>query len=229
MALLDFLFPKRCVNCRKFGSYICSHCFSYISFLEFSSCVVCQRPAIGGRTHVLCKTRYTIDGVFPSLVYQGVVKKLIYNFKYPPYLKDLQPVLLDFFYEGLIQKEAFCALQSTKSLLVPVPLHSSRMKWRGYNQSALLAQGMGKRLSMDVSDCLKRVKKTQTQVGLSQAKRLDNMKDAFMLKKSFPPQYSQIFLVDDVVTSGATLREAAKVFKKAGVENVWGITLAHGQ
>jgi ComF family protein len=103
------------------------------------------------------------------------------------------------------------------------------MKWRGYNQSALLAQGMGKKLSVDVLDCLKRIKKTQTQVGLSQAKRLENMKDAFVLKKSFTAEkYEQVFLVDDVVTSGATLREAAKVFKKAGVEKVWGITLAHG-
>ncbi len=198
--------------------------------MEFSTCVICQRPAIGGRTHPLCQTRYTIDGVFPSLVYQGVVKKLIYNFKYPPYLRDLQPLLLDFFYEGLIQKEAFCSLQSTRSVLVPIPLHSSRMKWRGYNQSMLLAQGMGKNLSVDVRDCLQRVKKTQTQVGLSQAKRAENMKDAFVLKKGFiPAKYTQVFLVDDVVTSGATLREAARVLKKAGVEKVWGITLAHGQ
>jgi len=65
-------------------------------------CTVCQKQAIGGLTHPVCKTKYCIDGVFPSLVYKGVVKKLVYVFKYPLYLTDLQTQLIDLFYEGII-------------------------------------------------------------------------------------------------------------------------------
>jgi hypothetical protein len=73
-------------------------------------CTVCQKLAMGGFTHPVCKIRYTIDGVFPSLVYKGVIKKLVYVFKYPPYLKDLQEQLVDLLYEGIIQKEHFVSL-----------------------------------------------------------------------------------------------------------------------
>lgn len=68
-------------------------------------CTVCQRQAMGGLTDPVCKTRYSIDGVFPSLVYKGVVKNLVYVFKYPPSLTDMQTQLVDLFYEGIIQNE----------------------------------------------------------------------------------------------------------------------------
>jgi competence protein ComFC len=195
-------------------------------------CTVCQRQALGGMTHPVCKTRYSIDGVFPSLVYKGVVKKLIYVFKYPPYLTDLQSQLIDLFYEGIIQKEYFMSLVQKPSIFIPIPLHQSKYRKRGYNQSALLADGLAKRFDFSVVECLKRVKHTKTQVGLSKEDRKENITDAFALKfeiADLAKQYKQVFLVDDVVTSGATLREAAKVLKRAGFQKVWGVTLAHGE
>ncbi len=232
MGILDFIFPKRCVNCRKFGAYICANCFTYISFNEIGTCIVCQKPAIGGLTHPVCKTRYTPDGVFSSLVYKGVVKKLVYKFKYNPNLTDLKSTLTDLFYEGIIQKEAFYKLLDTKSVFVPVPLHKSRSRVRGYNQSFIMAAGIGKKFDIEVWDCLERVKNTKTQVGLKKEEREANIKGAFAVKKSYSSKIkniAEVFLVDDVVTSGATLKEATKVLKKAGVGKVYGITLAHGQ
>lgn len=231
MSLLDFIFPKRCVNCRKFGSYICADCFTFISFNETGTCIVCQRPAIGGITHPVCKGKYSPDGVFSSLVYKGVVKKLVYRFKYNPNLTDLKETLTDLFYEGIIQKEELHKVLDKDSVFVPIPLYKSKMRKRGYNQAQILAKGLGKRLNIPVVDCLERIKNTKTQVGLKKEEREENIKGAFRLKikelrlKSF----NHIFLVDDVVTSGATLKEAAKVLKKAGVTKVFGITLAHGQ
>jgi len=195
-------------------------------------CTVCQRQAMGGFTHPVCKTKYSINGVFPSLVYKGVVKKLVYVFKYPPYLTDMQPQMIDLFYEGIIQKEQFVPLLSQQSVLVPIPLYSSKFRKRGYNQAVLLADGLARRFDIPVVDCLKRVKHTKTQVGLSKDDRKENVAEAFVLKSDVTDsikQYQNVFLVDDVVTTGATLKEAAKVLKKAGCKSVWGLTLAHGE
>ncbi len=231
MSFLDFIFPKRCVNCRKIGAYICTNCFAYISFNETGTCIVCQRQAVGGLTHPVCRGRYTPDGVFSSLVYKGVVKKLVYKFKYNPNLTDLRNTLTDLFYEGLIQKEEFYKVQNKNSVLIPIPLYKSKLRKRGYNQSYILAKGLGKKLNIEVLDCLERVRDTKTQVGLKKEEREGNIKGAFKLKiKDLRlKNINQVFLIDDVVTSGATLKEAAKVLKKAGVEKVYGITLAHGQ
>jgi competence protein ComFC len=195
-------------------------------------CTVCQKQAIGGLTHPVCKNRYSIDGVFPSLVYKGVVKKLVYDFNYPPHLTNMQEQVTDLFYEGIIQKEQFFRLLDTSTVFVPIPLHSQKLKKRGYNQSKLLAEGLAKRFTIPVSDCLRRVKLTKTQVGLSKEDRIKNIQNAFLLQSKsidIAKKYHNVFLIDDVVTSGATLREAAKVLKKAGVKNVWGLTLAHGE
>ena len=194
-------------------------------------CTVCQKQAIGGLTHPVCKTKYCIDGVFPSLVYKGVVKKLVYVFKYPPYLTDLQTQLIDLFFEGIIQKEQFFSLLQESSIFIPIPLHEGKFKKRGYNQSKLLAEGLAKRFNASVIDCLKRVKPTKTQVGLTKDERRKNIEQAFALQGTVSElqKYQQVFLIDDVVTSGATLQEAAKVLKKAGFAKVWGVTLAHGE
>ena len=96
----------------------------------------------------------------------------------------------------------------------------------------LLSEGLAKKFGIDVKDCLERVKHTKTQVGLTKEEREKNILGAFGLKSDvslLTEKYQNIFLIDDVVTSGSTLREAAKVLKKAGFKNVWGLTLAHGE
>lgn len=141
-------------------------------------------------------------------------------------------MLIELFYEGLIQKETFMRILSPESVFVPIPLHRSKQRKRGFNQSSLLAKGIGEKFGIAMSEYLERVKNTKTQVNLPQAQRYENIKDAFGIKKQFLSEckkYKQVILVDDIVTSGATLQEAGKILKKAGVERVWGITLAHGE
>ena len=231
MSFLDLIFPKFCINCRKFGSYLCPDCFSLVSFADSGFCTVCQKAAIGGFTHPVCISSLTIDGVFSSLAYKGVVKRLVYQFKYRPHLTGLKNLLTDLLYEGLIQKEMFYRLLQKESVFAPIPLYVVKKNRRGYNQSQLLAEGLGKKFGVSVVDLLTRSKNTKTQVGLSQNERRKNIQDAFSIKKEYSDKvkdYKQIFLIDDVVTSGATLKEAAKVLKKAGVSKIWGVTLAHG-
>ena len=148
-------------------------------------------------------------------------------------------------YEGLIQKEVFiaCLQESNQTCLVPVPLYKSKLKKRGYNQAQLLTQGLSKKLNIPTTDLLIRVKNTPSQVGLERKKRVENIFGAFSVNFNIPAfakaasfaevatkaesaGEANIFLVDDVLTTGSTLLEAANILKRNGVKKVWGIALA---
>lgn len=243
MSLLDFIYPKRCVGCGKVGEYVCANCFSFISFTEHGFCTVCQKGSIDGLTHPVCRMRYEIDGVFASLKYAGVVRRLIRQFKYKPYISDLRGLLNELMYEGIIQKEIFVQLLKGKSAFVPIPLHKSKMRQRGYNQAKVLTEGLIKKLKLErtvelsginrlmTEDLLERIRETKPQFGLSLAERMENMKGAFEIRMDFLEKLkgtSAVFVVDDIVTTGATFREASRVLKKAGIQRVYGVALAHG-
>ncbi len=230
MNVLDLLFPKRCLGCRKFGSYICPDCFIKLSFADKQICAVCNRPAIDGITHPGCIGKYTLDGVIASMSYAGLMKKLLYQFKYKPHVTDLTDTLSELFFDGLIQNEQFYRVLHQKPILVPIPLHKERLRSRGYNQATILAHALSKKLSLPVREILLRQKKTESQFLLTRNERTSNMKQAFQVKKSVDVLRDEhVFLIDDVTTSGITFLEAAKVLKKEGVTSVWGIALAHGQ
>jgi len=188
-------------------------------------CLVCNRPSIDGLTHPGCKSRYAIDGAFCAVSYKSTVRKLIYNFKYKPYLSDLTETLVGLFYESLIQQEIFQKAYALSPILVPVPLSTKRLRKRGYNHAKLLAQGLSKNLNLKIMEVLQRVKETKTQHGLKLKDRKENLKGAFILNtKCLMPD--TIFLVDDILTSGSTLLEAARILKRNGAKKVWGLTLA---
>ncbi len=196
---------------------------------------MCGRASIDGLTHPGCYTKYSIDGAFSSISYKGVVKKMLYQFKYKPYLSDLTSVLVDLFYEGLIQNERFYESYNrykNYTMLVSIPLHLARLRNRGYNHASLLADGLSKKLSLPVLNLLQRTKKTRSQYGLKRKERRENIRNAFILnddKKILHSVQNDIkvaFLVDDILTTGSTMLEAARALKKAGVQKVWGITLA---
>lgn len=230
MGVLDLLFPKQCVGCRRFGSFLCADCFTTISFAPYDICLVCNRPSLDSLTHPGCKSRYTIDGAFASLVYTGTVKKLLYTFKYKPYLTGLQGTLISLFYEGLIQKETFYRVLSG-AVLVPVPLFPAKLRSRGYNQAGILSQGLAEKFGLQSKPALQRIRNTPSQYRLSRPERQKNIKDAFGLveKSSAIIKEKTILLADDVLTSGSTLSEAAKVLKRGGAKRVFGLALAHGQ
>lgn len=245
MALLDFVFPKYCINCKKLGDYICSNCFSFISFDVSMICLACNKGSIDGLTHPGCRRKYTIDGAFAATSYKGVMKKLIYSFKYKPFLSHLGDSLVELFYESIIQNEIFQKVYrhppAGGQVLVPIPLYPNRLRKRGYNHAKLLSVGLSKKLNLEMIEILKRTKETKSQFGLDLKKRKGNVKGAFAISPSIPArhrlspqasagglvsQYPNIFLVDDILTTGSTLFEAAKVLKRNGAKKVWGLTLA---
>lgn len=172
-------------------------------------CLVCNRNSLDGLTHPSCKNRYAIDGAFSAVSYKGVVKKLLYNFKYKPYLADLKNSLTELFYESIIQNEEFVRtiqqFNNRTIVLVPIPLHANKLRQRGYNHAEILAEILGKKLNLKVADVLKRVKQTKTQFGLSLKQRKENISGAFMLNTKYSIDNANVFLVDDILTTGSTL------------------------
>ncbi len=230
--VVDFLsifFPKKCVGCSRFGSYICSNCFSFIEFSRGSVCAVCSKSSLDERTHPLCRGRYAIDGVIPAVVYKGIIKRLLYQFKFKPYLFDLRATIADLFYESLIQNETFINIDKKLAFISYIPLHETKFRSRGYNQAEILARELSDYLSLPLFTVLKRVKKTISQVDKTKKERRINLRGAFEATSEKIIKGKTIFLVDDIVTSGATINEAARTLKKAGAEKVWGLAFAHGE
>ncbi len=226
--ILDILFPKRCVGCGKLGYYFCQKCIGKISFTTHQICPVCGKRAIGGATHPICKTAYTIDGLTSFFHYDGVIRQAVKLLKYK-FVSDLAKEFI-----GLIPFSSFnneTMKQFNNVVLIPIPLHPSRLRFRGFNQAEVLAKLLAAILNIPVrTTILKRIKKTTPQVEMKdKKKRLANMQNVFSVNQSAIDNHqSTIFLFDDVFTTGATLRAAANILKRAGAKKVWGVVMAHG-
>lgn len=223
MTFLDLLFPKKCVGCKKWGEYLCSDCFAKLSFAVLPKCLICNRQSFDGLTHPRCRGKYAIDGCFAALSYKGILRKILYQFKYNPFLTDLQEVLADLMYEQLIQDELFHKIAEQNPLLAPIPLSKNKLRKRGYNHAEILAKNLGKRLGLQVQNILERVKETKPQYGLKREERIENIRGAFRVRVKGK---GTVFLVDDIVTTGSTLKEAANVLKRNGFKKVYGVVLA---
>ncbi|MBU1326608.1 ComF family protein [Patescibacteria group bacterium] len=225
MQLLDLFFPKRCIGCGKIGRYFCERCKLRIRVIgeREAICPVCEKPAIGGAIHPRCKSRYSIDGLTSFFRYDGPVRKAIKTVKYR-LVSDLVFEFID-----LIPQFAIRQLDNSQ-LLVPIPLHSSRLRERGFNQAAILGKLIADKINIPLrTDILKRVRKTTPQVEMKKRDdRLKNMGNVFVVNNIAIQQYnnSAIFLFDDVFTTGATMRAAANILKRSGVKFVWGVTIA---
>lgn len=243
MNLLDLFFPRRCVSCGKIGKYFCPKCTEKIRFIDHQICPVCGKAAIGGATHPKCQTRYSLDGLTAFFHYDGPIRKAIKQLKYR-FVSDLAKEFVDLILFSSFNNETMkpaspAGRQLNNAVLIPIPLHSSRLRFRGFNQAEILGDLIAKRLHISIKkDTLKRVKKTTAQVEMKdRKKRLSNMENVFVVNQSALRQILgqviandqlSILLFDDVFTTGATLRSAANVLKRVGIKKVWGIVMAHG-
>lgn len=222
MSLLDLLFPRRCVSCGKVGGYFCSNCYKKIEFIDRQICPVCAKPSIDGFTHPKCRTSWGLDGMYAFVHYKGPMKDAIHLLKYR-FVSDLVDSLTDIFiryYPKNLYKFDY---------LVPVPLHKKREKERGFNQSLLLARSLSEKLNIPVlAQILIRSRYTVPQVDLKGKDRRLNLQKAFAFLPNADIGGKSIGLVDDVATTRTTLVECAKVLKKQGAKNVFGLVLAHG-
>ncbi len=233
--LSDFLFPGICPICEKAPykdglSYMCVECEDLLPWIKKNGCKYCGIPMSGfdfnGLVCAGCREqppRFKAGKCLFLLDQNG--KKVIHEIKYHG-VKDMLRDLPRWLDRNPIFREF---LQD--SILVPVPLHSKRLKKRGFNQSKWIADAMGKELggSVQVIEALKRVRNTPTQTEFARVERKKNVKNAFALKpKNCLGTENRIVLIDDVYTTGATLDECAKALLEEGFENVNVATLGHG-
>lgn len=217
--LLNLLFPKHCVVCKKEGSFLCDDCLSLIEINPFRYCL-CEKLKKEDKCNN-CKNRY-LDKIFSASDYNNkIVKTAIHKFKYS-YIKELS---LPFSFLILKHLENVNCSIDNSFVLVPVPLSQKKIRKRGFNQSEEIAKNISKvtGLLLD-SNCLIKIKENKSQAELNKTERINNIKNVFKVTKEL--KNKNILLIDDVYTTGSTMEECSKELKKAGANKVWGITIA---
>ncbi|MSU60538.1 MAG: ComF family protein [Candidatus Staskawiczbacteria bacterium] len=231
--LLELFFPSFCLGCKKEGTFLCYDCKSTLEISEYNYCL-CNKDPLRlpaeekngkcGR----CRNK-KLSGLYSALPYKEkfLTRKLIYQFKYQPYIKSLSKPLAEILIEHFVLAKNNTEDIWENSILIPVPLEIKRLKNRGYNQSEAVGKELGHMLNVPLTaGNLVKIKKTLPQMELSAKDRQENLKDAFAIKNPQEITNKKIFLVDDVYTTGATMEECAKTLKEAGAKQVWGIVIA---
>jgi ComF family protein len=227
--LIELLFPYFCLGCEKEGFLVCPDCLGTIEVLEYQFCPFCKKAKRVLKKGVcLLHGKKNLDGLFAATSYQDrLVSLMVKKLKYKPYLKTLSEPLAFLIIAHFLLSGKSDVLAEENSVLVPLPLHPSEKRRRGYNQSAEIARFLSQYFKLPLlTNNLSKIKKTRQQVGLSEKERLKNVVGVFEVKNKPLFDGKKVFLVDDVFTSGATLEEAAKVLKESGAKEVWGVVAA---
>ena len=198
--VLDIILPRICLGCGKEGKYICEKCELFLSEA-------------------------------PSLFWQGGLEELASCWEYEGLIKD---IILKIKYYGafdaineLVEK-AFKTREPylpEGTIITFVPMFKRKEKRRGFNQAELIARKLGRIMGQKVLPLLEKIKDTASQTKLNKVERMANIKNSFLAKEK-AGRHDNILLVDDVWTSGATMKECARVLKRSGAKRVFGFTLA---
>lgn len=196
-------------------------------------CPDCDQMSLSGERHAQCKTKYGLDGLATAWEYEGIVKKLLHTIKYDGITHAIQELMEDSLAMMTADQQRFGTFfrflfggELSSPHITYVPMVLRKEKKRGFNHARLIAQELGKIIGCRVVSLLEKIKDTGSQTELTKEARLENVKNSFALRNSFSRLPKQVVLVDDVFTTGATMKECCKVLKKAGAKEVWGFTLA---
>lgn len=226
--VMDVLFPVRCLGCGKYDTWICKECLAKIIIQPQQVCPICEkRTTPCGETCFGCLDKKRLDGLLAVSSYQNeLMRNAVHYCKYR-FIPDLHEPLGELML-GALQSFAI----PLPELIIPVPLHPRRMRWRGFNQAELLAQYLGNNLApalpLEISvGNLTRKKYTTPQMNLGEyLNRKENVINAFEVTNPELLKNKTILLVDDIATTGSTLFECARILKKAGAKKVTAIVLA---
>lgn len=228
MFLKDFLFPKFCLGCGFLGAYICPNCQKKLSYIEKDICLYCGRASLYGLTHPGCKRNNGIDGFLSIFYYNNLLKSIIKNIKYRLATEVWRELCLIIEPERIQKVKIFKNLLDGQFYLEPIPLHRKKLESRGFNQAKIIALFFKQFLRYPVTENLVRTKDTLPQAQLKNNRaRYFNMQGAFaVLSKNAASK--KFILVDDVVTTGSTLKQAARVLRQTRAKAVFALTLARG-
>lgn len=228
--LLYLLLPRTCFCCgadlpRKDAGPLCQTCKTDLTLLD--NMLVCRRcglPLPDGGAHCYnCRgskaAKYKCSLIRSSLKFTPASRSLVHALKYQKYVQAAD-FFVPFLYKTYLKNPEYLEAD----YIVPVPIHSSRLKERGFNQSLLLARGLSARCGVPCAELITRTKKTKSQTSLGREERLNNVQSAFACADAAAVKRKAIILIDDVCTTGATLEECAKVLKAAGAREVLALT-----
>lgn len=229
---LDYLFPPYCLLCEsrdiyQTGCFICKGCVDSIPFITHPYCFRCGKPFLTqtDRDH-LCGNCLTHDAFFTIVralgKYEGSLGKIVHLLKYKQKFatEKILTLLLDRYQNGEIN---FCSYD----FLIPVPLHRSRLRQRGFNQAVVLGNVLRKKYNLPLERfALQRTVATLPQVRLQGKERMKNVRNAFKVKDAALVDGKSILLLDDVYTTGATINECARVLREGGASRVDGFVIA---
>lgn len=218
---LDLLFPRRCVGCGRYGDLLCRNCAASLSRALPPRCPRCWQPWAAGSVCLSCQEEPpSFDGATTPYIYEGTARKALWALKYDGVSALAGPM-------GHLMAEHWEQAGITVDVVVPVPLHPRRRRQRGYNQSALLAREVARRCGLPLAEeSLRRIRMTPPQMRTTDlAQRRHNVAGAFAAG-SQQVKGQRVLLIDDVMTSGATLDACAKALRQGGARSVWGLTFA---
>lgn len=228
--LFDLLFPQRCIECKKFGSYLCTSCRGKLIPITYPICPVCAGQAIYGQTHPVCRGKYTPDGLVSVFRYTSPIRTLIRKLKYQPWLTDATKTIITLSMKSIPYNPLFERFLQTNPLITTIPLHWIRKWGRGYNQGELLGAELSNQWTKEyMPDLLNRTKYTKPQYKLTKKERIENIQNVFAPTEKLlylSTKVRNILLLDDVWTTGSTLRNATNILKRNGVISVWAMTIA---
>lgn len=209
--ILDIIYPPVCCNCNKIGTFLCESCFSFIPFYS--------QPL-----KIKVEECY-LDKIYVMSPYDGVIKKMITKYKYQGVI-DIGKTLANIIYY-------YYSIPET-DLITYIPITKQKKDKRGFNQTKQICEHLSKLGKYKVVSTLIKVGNYKSQASMKTKKdRMNNLKDSFVVSQKIK-QYlknhpvNSILIIDDVITTGTTLNQAAKKLKELGIKMVYGFTLAHG-
>ena len=226
--ILDLIYPITCPFCNKISKEgICSTCRKTVKTIEEPRCFSCGKPVKTMETEYCydCqKSNPAFDQGKSLYLHQEKVVDALYGLKF--FNQRINGKLLG---EELARHFSMEIKRWRIEEIVPIPMHHSKQRRRGFNQSEVIAGGLGKTLNIPVNNQLVyRIRKTKALKDLEKEQRIRNLDGAFGIPKSREvPKI--VLLVDDIYTTGVTINKVAKVLKKAGCQKVYFLTISIGQ
>jgi competence protein ComFC len=229
-AIASLVYPPACTICSAsvgLREYLCVDCEAKLSRIAPPFCAKCSEPFDGAITNTFscanCSHRVLyFEAAVSAYRSRGIARHVILNFKYgrQVHLCHLVASWLIAALDDLRLRER------TFDAIIPVPLHPAKQRERGFNQAALLAERLAPRLGIPVRPMLQRVRFTTTQTAFDRAERIQNLRHAFRLRGNGDVRNLRVLLIDDVLTTGSTLSECARVLKENGAQSVHAATAA---
>jgi ComF family protein len=214
--LVGLVAPFECLACGREGKLLCASCRARRLKPKRSTCFLCNALTQNYQTCATCRRKTRASGVVAAIHYEGIVKQLIGRLKYHRAAAAA----------GELTEILWPRLKAGRyTMVTAVPATPKRFRLRGYNQSRLIARALAQRLGLPYRELLYRSGSSR-QVGTSRRQRLTQMQGAMRPAAGYRISGHQILVVDDVVTTGATISEAARALKQAGARSVWGAAVA---